>query len=203
MHYLAVLLLAQVTAGLPGTLYFGSHGLSFVSTQPCHSYTIDLDRTQSAYPNVTAKLKTLPTPQADATVSLQVAESTMANGQSAFLIASVAPASEGVHDAAQVCTSETPGGYYEGVLSVYQLGAPYGIIALSLAGTRDLYLTFLPNEPPTFDGRPLVCSPADQRRCKWPATLKMRYARVRLFMTNRVDPNGIPSQTPARIELVR
>jgi hypothetical protein len=154
---------AQVTMGLTGTLYFGPHYPSFVTDQPCHSYVINLWRTASIYPEVTAKLEALRPGPVDLTLSLQAVESISPDGRSSFLVTSVTPRSTGAHDVRKLCTSETPGGYYEGVLLQYRLGQSYGYLVLGLSGNRELYADFSPKGSPIFDGRPLLCAPSPEQ----------------------------------------
>jgi len=197
---------AQVTLGLSGTLYFGPHYPSFVTDQPCHSYSIDLLSMESVYPEILAKVEAFRPGPVDLIVSLQAVKSITPDGRSAFLVTSMTLRKRRVNDPRKLCTSETPGGYYDGVLRVYRSGSSWAYMVLGLRGDRQLYLDFSPKEPPTFEGKPLLCfsrsEPVRGPSCNWPIALKVGKTRVRVFLKNCVDPNGDPSQVPIRIELI-
>jgi hypothetical protein len=175
---------AQVIVGIDGSIYSNGRDDLFVSSQPCGSYQIDVAQTEKLYPDVGRMLTTLAVP-ADVTVSLQLEPSPPPYGErSSFYVTSISRRVTGPHDARKLCTSRTPGGYYEGVLTVFNPGRNgVGRVELRLSGDRDVNLLFTSNAPPVRAGLQIVGK-----------------TYVRVYVDNIVGPDGDKSQQVSRIE---
>lgn len=171
---------AQVQIGLEGTIYGAS---TFVTARPCHAYQINWKETQSLYPDVAKQLRAFG-PVQDVTVALHFEHRTPPGDIQLYDISDISPRYTGLHDARKLCTSVSPGGYYEGVLAEYSLGQNgLGLIDLVLGGQRHVLFNFTKEAPPIRAGEQVVG--------KTP---------VRVYVNNVVGPNGDTSQTPTRIE---
>jgi len=175
---------AQVILGLDGSIYASGPEALFVSSEPCRSYPIDVAQTESLYPDVGKMLMSLPLP-ADVTVSLQLKSDPPPWGErSRYYVTSIAPRTTGPHDARKLCTSSTPGGYYEGLLIGFipaRNGS--GRVDLRLSGNRTVLLLFTSDAPPLRVGRQIVGK-----------------THVRVYVDNIVGPDGDKSQKVSRIE---
>jgi hypothetical protein len=90
----------------------------------------------------------------------------------------------GPHDARKLCTSRTPGGYYEGVLTEFiPARNGFGRIDLRLSGGREVLLPFTSDAAPLRVGRQIAGK-----------------TRVRAYVDNIVGPDGDMSQKVSRIE---
>jgi len=175
---------AQVIVGADGTIYPSGPEALFVSSQPCRSYLIDVSQTEKLYPDVGRMLTSLAMP-VDVTVSLQLKPDPPPWGErSSFYLTSISRRATGPHDARELCTSSTPGGYYEGVLIGFiPARNGFGRVDLRLSGDRELLLGFTRDAPPLRVGRQVVGK-----------------TRVRVYVDNIVDPDGDTSQRASRIE---
>ena len=174
---------AQAILGTDGSMYSSGPNDLFVSSQPCRSYQIDVAQTEKLYPDVGKMLTSLRVP-ADVTVSLQLAPDPPPWGQrSAYYVTSISQRMSGPHDARKLCTSSTPGGYYEGVLIAYGARNRFGWVDLRLSGAREMHLLFASDAPPLRVGRQIVGR-----------------TYVRVYVNNIVGPDGDRSQEASRIE---
>ena len=175
---------AQVIVGADGTIYPSGPDGVFVSYQPCRSYQIDVAKTEELYPDVRKMLTGLRGPE-DVTVSLQLRSDAPPLGErSSFYLTSISRRVTGPHDARKLCTSSTPGGYYEGMLMGFiPARNGFGRVDLLLSGDRELLLGFTRDAPPLRVGRQVVGK-----------------TRVRVYVDNIVDPDGDTSQKALRIE---
>lgn len=175
---------AQVILGIDGSIYSSGPEDLFVSSQPCESYQVDVAQTEKLYPNIGRMLTTLPVP-ADVTVSLQLQPDPPPWGErSRYYVTSISRRMTGPHDARKLCTSRTPGGYYEGVLTEFiPARNGFGRIDLRLSGDREVLLPFTSDAPPLRVGRQIAGK-----------------TRVRVYVDNIVGPDGDRSQKVSRIE---
>ena len=177
---------AQVILGIDGSIYSSGPDAMFVSSHPCRSYQIDVAQTEKLYPDVGRMLTSLAMPT-DVTVSLQVEPSPPPWGErSSFYLTSIAPRMTGPHDARKLCTSKTPGGYYEGVLTEFiPARNGFGRVDLRLSGDREVLLLFTSDAPPLRVGRQIAGK-----------------THVRVYVDNVVGPDGDTSQKVSRIEVL-
>lgn len=175
---------AQVILGTDGSIYSSGPDDLFVSSQPCRSYQIDVAQTEKLYPDVGRMLTSLPVP-ADVTVSLQLEPNPPPWGErSSYYVTSISRRMTGPHDARKLCTSSTPGGYYEGVLIGFiPARNGFGRVDLRLSGDREVLLLFTSDAPPLRVGRQIVGK-----------------TYVRVYVDNIVGPDGDKSQKVSRIE---
>ncbi len=174
---------AQVILGTDGSIYSSGPDDLFVSSQPCRSYQIDVAQTEKLYPDVGRMLTSLAVP-ADVTISLQLAPSPPPYGErSSYYVTSISPRVTVRHDARKLCTSRTPGGYYEGVLTEFiPARNGFGRVDLRLSGDREVLLPFTSDAPPVRVGRQIVGK-----------------TYVRVYVDNVVGPDGDKSQKVSRI----
>jgi hypothetical protein len=175
---------AQVILGIDGTIYSSGQDYLFVSSQPCRSYQVDVTQTEKLYPGVGRMLSSLPV-STDVTVSLQLEASPPPLGErSSYYLTSVSRRTTGPHDARKLCTSSTPGGYYEGVLAGFiPARNGFGRVDLLITGDREVFLLFTSDAPPLRVGRQVVGK-----------------THVRVYVDNIVGPDGDTSQKVSRVE---
>jgi hypothetical protein len=174
---------AQVILGIDGSMYSNGRDPLFVSSQPCRSYQVDIAQTEKLYPGVARMVTSLPLP-ADVTVSLQLAPDPPPYGERAsYYVTSISRRVTGPRDARELCTSRTPGGYYEGVLTAFTERNGIGKVELRLSGDRHVILLFTSDAPPLRLGRQIVGKTS-----------------VRVYVDNIVGPDGDESHQVSRIE---
>ena len=175
---------AQVILGIDGSIYASGPEALFVSSQPCRSYQIDVTKTGKLYPDVGRMLTSLAMP-VDVTLSLQLEPDPSPWGErSWFYVTSISPRTTGSHDARKLCTSSSPGGYYEGVLTAFiPARNGTGRVDLCLSGDRTVLLLFTSDAPPLRVGRQIAGK-----------------TRVRVYVDNIVGPDGDTFQRVSRIE---
>lgn len=175
--------LAQGLVGIDGTYYPRGYGGLFVSYKPCRSYQVDAIETEKLYPEVGKVLKRFTRP-AEVTASLQLSPTSPIGERSWYDVTSISPRVTGLHDAERLCTSSSPGGYYEGLLIGFNLARNgFGRVDLLLSGDREVLIGFTSDAPPLRVGRQVIGE-----------------TRVRVFVDNIVDPDGNTSQKALRIE---